>query len=114
MRRRAWDYGYRWTNPQVIVRNGPSIEIVPANPAFRVVPYYDPLVVFAAPRPGFAVAAAIRFNFGVTLGLAFRPWGWGANHFVWNSHTVFVNDRPWVPHVDEPSHLCASLRGAAL
>ena len=114
MRRRAWDYGYLRTNPQVIVRNGPYIEIVPANPAFLVVPYYDPLVVFAAPRPGFAVAAAIRFNFGVTLGLPFRPWGWGANRFVWNSHTVFVNDRPWVPHVDEPSHLCASLRGAAL
>jgi Protein of unknown function (DUF3300) len=95
MRRRAWDYGYLRTNPQEIVRNGPYIEIVPANPAFLVVPYYDPLVVFAAPRPGFAVAAAIRFNFGVTLGLAFRPWGWGANRFVWNSHTVFVNDRPW-------------------
>src|ERR1039458_8743574 len=75
MRRRAWDYGYLRTNPQVIVRNGPYIEIVPANPAFLVVPYYDPLVVFAAPRPGSAVTAAIRFNFGVTLGLAFRPWG---------------------------------------
>ncbi len=95
MRHRAWDYGYLRTNPQVIVRNGPYIEIVPANPAFIVVPYYDPLIVFAAPRPGFAVAAAIRFNFGVTIGAAFRPWGWGFNRFAWNTRTVIINDRPW-------------------
>ena len=95
MRHRAWDYGYLRTGPQVIVRNGPFIEIVPVDPAFMVVPYYDPLVVFAAPRPGFAVAAAIRFNFGVTLGIAFRPWGWGAVRFAWNTHTVFINERPW-------------------
>jgi len=95
MRHRSWDYGYLRTNPQVIVRNGPFIEIVPANPAFMVVPYYDPLIVYAPPRPGFVLGAAIRFNFGVTLGLAFRPWGWGVNRFVWNTRTVIINDRPW-------------------
>jgi len=95
MRHRAWDYGYLRTNPQVIVRSGPYIEIVPANPAFIVVPYYDPLIVYAPPRPGFAVAAAIRFNFGVTIGAAFRPWGWGVNRFAWNTRTVIINDRPW-------------------
>lgn len=95
MRHRAWDYGYLRTNPQVIVRNGPYIEIVPANPAFMIVPYYDPLIVYAPPRPGFVLSAAIRFNFGVRLGIAFRPWGWGANRFVWNTRTVIINDRPW-------------------
>jgi len=95
MRHRAWDYGYLRTNPQVVVRNGPYIEIVPVNPAFIVVPYYDPLIVFAAPRPGFLVAGAIRFNFGVTIGAAFRPWGWGVNRFAWNTRTVVINDRPW-------------------
>ena len=50
-RRRAYDYGYLRTNPQVVVNYGPYISIVPANPAFIVVPYYDPLIVFAPPRP---------------------------------------------------------------
>lgn len=95
MRHRAWDYGYLRTSPQVVVRNGPYIEIVPANPAFVVVPYYDPLIVYAPPRPGFAVSAAIRFNFGVTIGAAFRPWGWGVNRFAWSTRTVIINDRPW-------------------
>jgi len=100
MRHRAWDYGYLRSGGQVIVRNGPFIEIAPANPAFVVVPYYDPLVVFAAPRPGFVIGGAIRFGFGVTIGAAFRPWGWGFNRFEWNTHTVIVNnvhwDRTWV------------------
>jgi hypothetical protein len=96
----AWNYGYLRTNPQVIVDGGPYIEILPANPAFVVVPYYNPLVVFAAPRPGFYVGGAISFGYGVTIGVAFRPWGWGLNRFAWNNHAVFINnarwDRTWV------------------
>lgn len=95
MRHRAWDYGYLRTNPQVVVRNGPFIEIVPVNPGFVYVPYYDPGIVFVAPRPGFVVGGAIRFGFGVTIGAAFRPWGWGANRFGWNDHVVIVNNAPW-------------------
>jgi hypothetical protein len=94
-RRRAYDYGYLRSNPQVIVRGGPYIEIVPANPNFIYVPYYDPAIVFFAPRPGFFVGGAIVFRFGVGIGPAFRPWGWGVNRFVWNSHSVYINDRPW-------------------
>ena len=94
-RHRAWDYGYLRSSPRVIVRNGPFIEIVPADPAFVVVPYYDPLVVFAPPRPGFAVGAAIRFNYGVTIGAAFRPWGWGVTRFGWDTHAVIINNAPW-------------------
>ena len=95
MRHQSYDYGYLRSNGQIVVHNGPFIEIVPANPAFMVVPFYDPLIVFAAPRPGFFIGGAIRFNFGVTLGVAFRPWGWGYNRFAWGSHAVFINDRPW-------------------
>jgi len=94
-RRRAYDYGYLRTNLQVIVNNGPYIEIVPARAGFVYVPYYDPLVVFAAPRPGFVVGGAIRFGFGITIGAAFRPWGWGYNRFVWTTHTVIINNAPW-------------------
>src|SRR5262249_12589186 len=52
MRHQAYDYGYLRSNPQVIVHNGPYIEILPVDPAVVVVPYYSPTVVFAAPRPG--------------------------------------------------------------
>ena len=64
-RRKAYDYGYLRTNPQVIVGGGPYITIAPVNPAFIVVPYYSPAVVFVAPRAGFVVGGAIRFGFGV-------------------------------------------------
>ena len=94
-RRRAYDYGYLRTNPQMVVNYGPYISIVPANPAFIVVPYYDPLIVFAPPRPGFFIGGAIGFRFGVTIGPAFAPWGWGVNRFAWNEHRVFINNAPW-------------------
>lgn len=94
-RRLAWNYGYLRSNPQIVVSNGPYIAIMPANPAFMVVPYYNPAVVFVRPRPGFVVSAGIGFNFGVSLGVAFRPWGWGYNRVNWATRTVIVNNAPW-------------------
>lgn len=91
----AYQYGYLRTNPYVVVNPGPYIEIVPVRPDLLYVPFYDPLVVYAPPRPGFVVGGAIRFGFGITIGAAFRPWGWGANRFVWNTHTVIINNAPW-------------------
>jgi hypothetical protein len=95
MRRQAWDYGYLRSSGQIVVSSGPYISIMPANPSVIYVPYYDPGVVFVRPRPGFAVRGAIRFNFGVTLGLAFRPWGWGYNRFDWGNRVVIINNEPW-------------------
>ncbi|MGC1618416.1 MAG: DUF3300 domain-containing protein [Candidatus Acidiferrum sp.] len=95
MRQKAKDFGYLRTNAQVIVSGGPYIEITPVNPEFVCVPYYNPVVVFAAPRPGFFIGGAINFGYGVTLGVAFRPWGWGFNRFDWGAHAVFINNRPW-------------------
>jgi len=95
MRRQARDFGYLRTNGQIIVSGGPYIEIAPVNPAVLYVPYYDPLVVFARPRPGFVVARGITFGFGISIGPAFRPWGWGGNRIVWNSHTVIINNAEW-------------------
>jgi hypothetical protein len=94
-RRLATNYGYLRTNPSIIVGMGPYITIMPVNPAFIVVPYYNPAVVFVAPRPGFAVGFAIRFGFGINIGFAFRPWGWGVTRFNWASHVVVVNNVPW-------------------
>src|SRR5262249_5169027 len=94
-RHKAYQYGYLRTNPQIVVTNGPYITVDPVDPAFVVVPTYDPLIVYAPPRPGFVVAGAIGFGFGVRIGTFFRPWGWGSSHFVWNTHVVVVNNRPW-------------------
>jgi hypothetical protein len=94
-RHRAYQYGYLRSNQQIVVTNGPYIDIEPYNPAFVVVPTYNPVVVYAPPRPGFFVGGAIGFGFGVAIGSYFRPWGWGSSHFVWGSHVVIVNNRPW-------------------
>jgi hypothetical protein len=94
-RRRARDFGYLRTNGQIIVGGGPYITIDPVRPDYLVVPYYDPAIVFVAPRPGFVVGGAIRFGFGVTIGTFFRPWGWGVSRFDWGAHAVFINNSPW-------------------
>jgi uncharacterized protein DUF3300 len=95
MRQRARDFGYLRSGPQVVVAGGPYITILPARPDYIVVPYYDPVVVYERPRPGFFIGAAIGYRFGVTLGVAFRPWGWGYNRIAWNERVVVVNNAPW-------------------
>src|SRR4029077_10494240 len=94
-RQKAMSYGYLRTTGQVVVVPGPYIEIRPANPDYIVVPYYDPLIVFAPPRRGIVVGGAIRFGFGVTLGAVFAPWGWHANRLLWDEHVVIINNAPW-------------------
>jgi Protein of unknown function (DUF3300) len=94
-RQKAVSFGYLRTGPQVRVVTGPYVEIIPVNPDYIVVPYYDPLIVYARPRPGFVVGGAIRFGFGITLGAAFVPWGWHTTNFGWASHTIVVNNAPW-------------------
>jgi hypothetical protein len=96
-RRKARDYGYLRSNAQIVVGGGPYITIMPVDPGYVVVPYYDPAVVYFAPRPGFFVGGGIRFGFGVSLGLFFRPWGWGPGfgRFDWGGHAVFVNNARW-------------------
>jgi hypothetical protein len=95
MRQRARDFGYLRSGPQIVVAGGPYITILPARPDYVVVPYYDPVVVYARPRPGFFVGAAIGFRFGVTVGVAFRPWGWGYNRIAWDRRVVYINNAPW-------------------
>ena len=93
----AQRYGYLRSNGQVVVSGPPYIAITPVNPGFVVVPYYDPGVVFFAPRPGFFVGGAIRFGFGVSVGGFFAPWGWGGGgiRFDWGGHGVFLNGARW-------------------
>lgn len=96
MRQKAKDYGYLKSNDQIAVNaSGPYIDIEPVDPAFICVPAYDPLVVFWPPRPGFFVGGAIGFGFGIRIGVAFRPWGWGFARFDWGGHGLFIHDAPW-------------------
>ena len=92
----AMRYGYLRPNARVaVVRTGPFISITAVNPAFIYVPYYDPAIVFVAPRPGFAIGGAINFGFGFSIGAAFRPWGWGVTRIDWASHGWYVHDAIW-------------------
>ncbi|MGH7246683.1 MAG: DUF3300 domain-containing protein [Pseudomonadota bacterium] len=94
-RRRARDYGYLRSGGPIVVSGGPYIEIMPVNPGYIVVPAYNPMVVYARPRPGFFVGGAISFGAGFTIGAAFRPWGWGGNRFGWANHTTIINNTTW-------------------
>jgi len=96
-RHQAQRYGYLRSNPQIVVGAGPYITIMPVDPGFIPVPYYDPAIVYFAPRPGFFVGGAIRFGFGISIGAYFRPWGWGVGfgRFDWGAHRVFINNAPW-------------------
>jgi hypothetical protein len=93
----AQRFGYLRSNPQIVVSGGPYITILPVNPAFLVVPWYDPSIVFFAPRAGFVVGSGIRFGFGVSLGGFFAPWGWGPGgiRFDWGGHGVFFGGARW-------------------
>jgi hypothetical protein len=95
-RKKARDYGYLRTNAQVVVAGGPYVTIMPVNPAFICVPVWDPLIVFYPPRPGFFIGGAIGFGFGISLGFAFTPWGWGpSTHFFWDRHELFIAGAHW-------------------
>jgi hypothetical protein len=97
-RQKAYDFGYLRTNSycSVVVSGPRAIVINPLNPGLIYVPTYDPLVVYARPRPGFVIGGAIGFGVGFSIGAAFAPWGWGGARFDWGGHGIFVNNRPWV------------------
>ncbi|HYA18561.1 MAG TPA: DUF3300 domain-containing protein [Bryobacteraceae bacterium] len=95
-RQKALNYGYLKTGPQYRVVPTPgAIEILPVNPGIIFVPYYDPMVVYYRPRPGFFIGGAITFGPQIFIGAAFAPWGWGSISFAWGAHNIIVNNRPW-------------------
>jgi hypothetical protein len=96
MRGKARDYGYLGPNGYVnVLTDGGYIQILPINAGVIYVPYYDPYIVFAPPRPGFVVATAIHFGPAVTIGAALGTWGWWfGSGFLWPSHAIFIDHRP--------------------
>jgi hypothetical protein len=97
MRRQARDYGYLVPNGYVnVVDAGGYVEILPLNPDVFYVPFYDPVVVFARPRPGFVVGTAIHFGPAVTISATFGTWGWWTGPaFYWPAHTIVIGGHPW-------------------
>jgi Protein of unknown function (DUF3300) len=96
MRKEARKYGYLQSNPyDNVVESGGYIEILPVNPAYLYVPAYDPLVVFAAPAPGFVIGGAIRFGPAIVIGASFAPFGWTHPYFAWGSHAIVFDETPW-------------------
>ena len=96
LRKKAREFGYLRTNPYcTVVENDGYIEILPVNPAYIYVPTYDPLVVFAAPRPGFFIGGAIGWGPAVVITAGFFPWGWAHPYFGWRAHAIFFDATPW-------------------
>jgi len=96
LRRQAYSYGYLASNSDVdVIDQGGYIQIQPFNPYLYYVPVYDPLIVFAPPRPGLFVGGAIRFGPAVTLGVSFGRFGWFGAGFGWRDHTLLIDHRPW-------------------
>ena len=96
MRKQARQYGYLQSNPyDNVVDAADDIEILPTNPAYIYVPTYDPFVVFAPPRPGFAIGLGIHFGPAIVIGAAFAPWGWAHPYFDWRGHGIFFDAVPW-------------------
>jgi len=95
-RAKAMNYGYLESNAQYrVLDNGPGdIEILPVNPGYVYVPYYNPAVVFGPPRPGFGVRFGITFGAGIYVG-AFAPFGWAGPAFGWRTHDIIIDHRPW-------------------
>ena len=95
MRQRATEYGYLRSCSPMVVRTGPYVEIMPADPGYITVPYYNPAIVFAPPPPGFFMGAGVYCGFGIRLGAWFAPWGWGGTRVLWANHTVIIDNTPW-------------------
>jgi hypothetical protein len=96
MRARAESFGYLRPGPQYRIVNAPgAIEIIPVDPAYVLVPVYNPAVVYVAPRPGFFIGGAITFGPRVFIGGGFSIFGWGGARFAWREHSIFIDNHVW-------------------
>lgn len=96
LRKQARKYGYLAPNPYCnVVETDGYVEILPVNPAYIYVPYYDPLIVFGPPRPGFFIGGAIGWGPAVVITAGFFPFGWVHPYFDWRTHWIFFDRTPW-------------------
>jgi hypothetical protein len=98
LRARANQYGY-FRDPQFsryehVVEEGPGLYQIDPIGADYFVPYYNPRIFFAPPRPGLFVG----FSFGpaVSIGGFFGSWGWGPGvGFGWREHSILIGGNRW-------------------
>jgi hypothetical protein len=96
MRRQAYNYGYLRTNPyDTVVDSEGYIEVLPVNPAYIYVPFYDVGVAFGPPPPGIFIGGVIRFGPAIVIGAAFAPWGWAHPFFEWRTHAIWFDNTFW-------------------
>lgn len=96
MRHQSYQYGYLRSNDyDRVVDEENDIEILPVNPAYVYVPFYDPLVVFGPPRPGIFIGGVVRFGPAIVVGAPFFAWGWAHPYFGWRTHSIFFDATPW-------------------
>jgi hypothetical protein len=96
MRQRAYDYGYLRSGPYERVVYAPGmIQVLPVNPGYYYVPYYNPAVVFYRPARGIAVGGVINWGPSIYVGAAFAPYGWVGPAIDWRARTVIIDNRPW-------------------
>ena len=97
-RHQAQRYGYLRSNPQIVVGGGPYITIMPVDPGFIPVPYYDPGIVFLRPRDR---DFSWEERFASDSGSASAPTSgrgageWDSGRFDWGGHRVYINNAPW-------------------
>jgi hypothetical protein len=96
-RAQAYNYGYLRPNAYCnVVYTGGFYEILPLAAGFFHVPVYDPLIVFAPPRPGVVVTGVIHFGPRITIGASFVSAGlWAGPSIVWASHGIFLGGVVW-------------------
>ena len=80
LRRRALSNDVLRECSAVLVRDGATIEIVPVDVRYIVVPAYDPLAVFEPPLTGAIDRSALYCGGGVRLDSWFAAWGWNRAH----------------------------------
>jgi uncharacterized protein DUF3300 len=67
------------TDQMVVVQDGATISLQPANPAMIYVPTYDPVLVYQG-------------RYGITYGVGFVAGGWLVQGVDWDGGVVFVGD----------------------
>jgi hypothetical protein len=110
MRQKAKDYGYLRSNDRITVSGGPYIDIEPVDPAFIVVPAYDPLIVFGPPARGIFCGRSDRLRIRCGFGSGISPLGLGIFAFRLGRTRRIYRRLALGTHLGKPRILRTSLR----
>ena len=80
MRRRAVSNDVLRECPPLVVLDGATIQIMPADSGSIVIPVYNPLVLFEPPLTGEIDRSGVYCGSAVRIGSWFSAWGWNRTH----------------------------------